>query len=119
MVIAGLALWAVCCAAWAGYVTLERALVSDTSCPFTAGSSNYGEATWSWLPPGVTCTWRGVDFNGTEYVLVQSPPPSRAILGGVLLAWGGTLAAVAWTSRPQRSPKGDPWAEFDRGRIAR
>jgi hypothetical protein len=32
----------------------------DSACEFTPGSSNYGEATLSWLPPGRTCTYRDV-----------------------------------------------------------
>jgi drug/metabolite transporter (DMT)-like permease len=105
-IIAGFVLWALCSASYAGYLTLERGLMHDTSCPFTEASSNYGEATWSWFPPGLTCTWRGVSYNGSEYVFVQSPPPSRAVLGVVLLAWAGTLAAVAWTSRRVRDVHG-------------
>ena len=107
-------LWALCCAGYGGYLMLERGLMGWTSCPLAEGSSEYGEATWSWLPPGVTCTWRGVSSNGSgEYVLVQSPPPSRAVLGAVLLAWGGTLAVVAWASRPASSESGDWRTEFD------
>jgi hypothetical protein len=118
-VVAGFVVCALCITGWAGYLTLERGLMSDTSCPISSDSSNYGEATWSWVGPGVTCTWRGVSYNGTEYILVQKPPLSRAVLSVVLLAWTATLGAVAWTSRRPRSPNVDPLAEFDRGRIAR
>lgn len=118
-ILAALVFCGLCIAGWVGYLTLERGLMSDISCPISPESSNYGEATWSWVAPGVTCTWRGVSYNGTEYVLVRNPPLSRTVLSVVLLAWAVSLSLLAWTCRRQRSPSGDLLADFDRGRIAR
>lgn len=54
----------------------------DTACEFAPGSSLYGEATVSWLPPGRTCTYTDVIPGETH---VDSPEWSRLVVLGVAL----------------------------------
>lgn len=100
-------LWVVAAGGWVGYLASERVLMGDLYCPIAPDSSDYGEATWGWFPPGVTCAWEGVTYNGTEHVLVEGPPFGRVATGGVLLAWAGTLGALVWSARTSRSSEDD------------
>lgn len=50
---------------------LAPAATGSTGCELTPGSSVFGEASRSWLPPGTTCTW---ELNGYgRYVTTPSP----------------------------------------------
>ena len=53
----------------------------DTACEFTPGSSNYGEASVSWLPPGRTCTYQDATDPGQPHV--DSPDWSRFLVLGI------------------------------------
>jgi hypothetical protein len=57
------------------------------------GDSNYGELSWSVLPPGPVCTWTA-ERDGFDYVEGPSHVVSVWLL--VIAAIG---AAAAWTSR--------------------
>lgn len=102
------ALWSAAVGGWVGLLAMERVLMGDLSCPISHEVSEYGEATWGWLPPGVTCTWRGVSYNGSETVVVENPPVSRLGIAGALLAWGATIVALGWSTRSRNRSSGEP-----------
>jgi hypothetical protein len=81
--------WLAACAVWFALLASEAAFGS-TSCEFSPGSSDYGSATWHWLPPGISCRYV-VDGR----VHTDDPPTARSGLLLVLLAWPLTLAFVA------------------------
>lgn len=67
-------------------------LSGDVSCELTPGSSVFGEATRSWLPPGRTCT-----YDLTEYGrYVSSPSPLRLVVVAAAIVG---LPATAYLSR--------------------
>jgi hypothetical protein len=97
LAVAAIAIWALALTAWVGLLAAERVLVSPSDCPLVEGSSDYGEASWSWYPPGVTCTW-DLRPRGVDLVITREPPTARVGIALVLLLWGATLVAV--TLRP-------------------
>lgn len=101
-------LWMAAAGGWVGLLAVERVFMGDLSCPMSQDISEYGEATWSWFPPGVTCTWRDVSFRGSEHVVVEEPPIARLGIAGALLAWGGTIVALGWTTRPTHTARRAP-----------
>mgnify|MGYP003117068471 CR=1 FL=1 len=97
------ALWALTTVGWLGLMAADRALMSDTSCVLVEYGSDYGEATWSWFPPGVTCTW-DLRPRGLDLVITEEPPFARVGTGLVLGLWGATLGALAtWRTLPARA----------------
>jgi hypothetical protein len=56
-------------------------VVGHTGCELTPGSSVYGEASRTWLPPGTTCTWELSGYG--RYV--TSPSPVRLVVVGMAL----------------------------------
>lgn len=79
--------------AWAGIIELQ----DDLGCEHAAGESNYGEQSWSVLPPGPVCSWTA-EVNGVDDV--RGPTP-------VMSAWLPTLfmlgTLVVWRARQDRS----------------
>ncbi|MFB9313400.1 hypothetical protein [Nocardioides plantarum] len=59
-----------------------------TDCALSSGASAFGEASRSWLPPGVTCTWDLA--NGAQYV--DRPPLLRLLV--VAMAVVGPLVSL-------------------------
>lgn len=81
-----------------GLLVADRAIFADDlSCPTTlvdgTSDSNYGTASWSWLPPGRTCTWTK-EHNGIE--AREGPTDTHAITLGIAAAG---LVMVAATRR--------------------
>ncbi len=72
-------------------------VVGDIGCELTPGSSFYGEASRSWLPPGTTCTWELESYG--RYV--TSPSPVRLVV--VVMALAG-LPLVRYVSGLLRRP---------------
>jgi hypothetical protein len=83
-----LAVWVVATLGWITLIAGEGALMSLTSCEYPAGDSIYGEASWSWFPPGVRCTWQ-LELNGRQVEVVESPSVARLGTAAVLVLWGG------------------------------
>jgi hypothetical protein len=59
-----------------------------------------GEASWSWLPPGVSCTWQ-VELNGREVEVVEDPSVARLGTMVVFALWGATTAALGGVILPR------------------
>lgn len=80
------AVWALALAGWIIMLAAEGYLAGTTSCELGPGTSVFGTAEWSWLPPGRTCTW---ELPGGPHA--DEPPVAR--LGVLLLfaLWGGSL----------------------------
>lgn len=74
---------------WVGWTAAALVLfvaaplvMSVASCERPDGSSNYGELTWTAVPPGPTCTWTEATngFDGEERI------------------WSYTFAVVGWVA---------------------
>ena len=87
--IAGFALALLAMAVLGVGLTIERSL-DDVGCD-AIDDSRYGEAEWSWLPPGVTCTYPSP--ANPAYEIDESPPMAR--IGEIVLA----IALVAVSAR--------------------
>lgn len=63
-------------------------LFSDLSCELVPGSSSYGEASRSWLPPGGTCTHdlRGAGAKVSGSFVTTSPSPLRLVFVAITIA---------------------------------
>jgi hypothetical protein len=75
LVLASFVLWALC--AFVVVAWLSPLGVADTDCEFAAGSSRYGEASRSLLPPGTTCTYP--DLRGLP-AHIDSPSSVRLLV---------------------------------------
>lgn len=82
--------WVVALVGWVCLLGLERATMGPTSCELATGSSIYGDASWSWLPPGVRCEW-GTEVEGEPVRIAEDPPVARVGTAIVFLLWGGSL----------------------------
>ena len=78
--------------AWAGMIELQ----DDLGCEHSAGDSNYGEQSWSVLPPGPVCSWTA-ETNGFDEV--RGPTPGMSVWLLVLVTLG---ALVVWRARRSR-----------------
>lgn len=92
-------------AAWAvwGFAVLWLVVeivseIAGVSCPpYADDSSSIGRQRWSWLPPGMSCTYR--DFE--NHVVVRVPPsPALVLLLGVLVAMPIAVKAAVALRRP-------------------
>lgn len=94
-VLLGLAgLWLLATFGWLALLGVEAATSDSlTACPLSQEASIYGEAHWSWLPPGRVCQWQ-VQVGGTNVTVEKGPPTARIGIGIVLVLWGGALALV-------------------------
>ncbi len=63
------------------------------TCELAPGTSVYGDADWSWFPPGVECTY-DEDSLGRVARHIDSPSLDRLAIALVLMLWPLTLAAV-------------------------
>jgi hypothetical protein len=81
------ALWAFCALLVVAWMAPWG--VDDVSCQLEPGSSLFGEATRSWLPPGTTCTWNDLR-PGLQHV--DSPSPVRLLV--VAMAVLGPFAST-------------------------
>jgi hypothetical protein len=87
----GWLVWGALAAALVGTLVVEAMLLGPTSCELAAGSSIYGEASWSWLPPGVACRWE-LELGGDVPVVVTSGPSwARMGMALVLAGWAAAL----------------------------
>jgi hypothetical protein len=98
-----LAVWVVAALGWITLIAGEGALMSLTSCEYPAGDSIYGEASWSWFPPGVRCTWQ-LELNGRQVEVVESPSVARLGTAAVLVLWGASTAALGLVVLPRDRP---------------
>ena len=87
--IAGIALALLGMAVLGAGLMIERSL-DDVGCD-AIDDSMYGQAEWSWLPPGVTCTYPSP--ANPAYEIEESPPMAR--VGEIVLA----VALVAVSAR--------------------
>jgi hypothetical protein len=79
---------------WVGSVVYVAAclvaasLLGDLSCELVPGSSLYGEASRSWLPPGRTCTYDlsaiGSELPGS--FVTTTPSPLRLVFVAIAIA---------------------------------
>ena len=69
-----------------------RELSHDTHCEATIGDSNYGHATWSWLPLGTECRWTRA-ANGFEATREVGWGPT--LLVSLVLAVGVAVVAAS------------------------
>lgn len=77
-------LWALC-----GLLVLGFLPLGEASCELAPGSSFYGEASPSWLPPGTTCTY---DLGPGIPTHTDSPSPLRWVI--VFMAVLGPLGSL-------------------------
>jgi hypothetical protein len=95
---AAFAIWAISLTAWLAYLALEAYFAPLTICEFATGSSLYGEAGWSLLPPGSTCTF-DAGLLGTDVgPHVDGPSLDRLGIALVFVLWPLTLA---WMGRSE------------------
>ncbi|MEQ1699648.1 MAG: hypothetical protein ABMA25_06040 [Ilumatobacteraceae bacterium] len=72
-------------------------LLGDTYCD--GGLSNYGELSWSWLPPGPVCTWTA-QSNGAVGRAGPTWVMSTWLI--VLLVWGFAVRYARRKARDER-----------------
>ncbi|GLU49893.1 hypothetical protein [Nocardiopsis ansamitocini] len=85
--------WLAATALWLGLLVAEWATSGPTSCDLSPGSSVFGTVSWSWLPPGRTCTWvLGLDSG--PVTVVHGPPTARLGTAAVLALWGASLVLL-------------------------
>lgn len=96
-VVVGTVVWVLLLLAWVARLTAE-AWTGSLGCELTPGSSVFGTASWGWLPPGITCTYRLADGA----TVVDGPPGLRWATITVLTLGGlGLLAARSAPHRPR------------------
>jgi len=66
VLVVAIGLWAVTTVGWLGLIAVERAFKSDMTCDLVEGGSDYGDATWSWFPPGSPPTCATVTTGSTR-----------------------------------------------------
>ncbi len=98
----GWTLWAVAVLSLVAWWAAPAVLGDALSCELTPGSSVYGRADRSWLPPGATCTYPPA-ATGRSGVLVVGPPPWR--LAVVAVAGAGVAVLVGRAPRRRRSAR--------------
>ena len=82
--------WSLLALAWIGSVAAEQLLFgSDVGCELAPGSSVFGDAGWSWIPLGRTCTWV---VDGAT--VVHGPSLTELLIPATLLVWLLTLLRV-------------------------
>jgi hypothetical protein len=93
-VLISLAIWLVCLIGWSAALASEVVL----GCPsFAPADSNYGDARWTWNPPGNTCTW-----TLAEGKHVESPPPARYGILALLILWPASTLGIARAAKRDR-----------------
>ena len=78
--------------AFVGYVAVLKVrhhVEGALSCELVAGSSYYGEARWSWLPPGTTCTYT-VGAND-DLTFTTGPAPWAYVRPTLLAFWAVSI----------------------------
>lgn len=86
--------WILTALAWLLLVVAEKLASGPTSCPLSAQDSIYGQAEWSWLPPGTKCTWTAT-VQGSEITFTQGPSSYLLYIGVGLV----TTAAAFFLGR--------------------
>jgi len=112
VLISTIGLWAVASVGWILLIAAERALMGPTSCEYQDGDSYYGEASWTWLPPGATCEWH-LRIDGRTVDVIEQPPEARLGVAVALALWGASLIAIAVLvlPRPRDDHSRDPRLE--------
>jgi hypothetical protein len=87
LVNASFLVWGLCAVVVVAYLA-PWGVDDITSCATSPGGSNFGKASRSWFPPGVTCTWPSAD--GAPYV--ERPPVLRLLV--VALAVVGPVVSL-------------------------
>jgi len=72
----GAATWVGCAAYVAGALLVPS--LGSAVCSLAPGSSAFGEAERSWLPPGTTCTW-DITSQGEQIRYVLGPSLTRLV----------------------------------------
>lgn len=80
------AIWVLALLVWDILLAAEWYFSGPVSCALDSGSSVYGTAEWSWLPPGRTCTW---DLQGVTHT--DGPPAARLGMLLLFVLWGVSL----------------------------
>lgn len=86
-------------AVWIGSVVYVVAclaapsMLGDLGCELVPGSSVYGEATRSWLPPGTTCSYDLSGFGLSDH-FVTGPPPLRLLVVAMALTGFPLLSSL-------------------------
>lgn len=80
------AVWVLALLVWGVFLGVEWYFSGPVSCALGSGSSVYGTAAWSWLPPGRTCTW---DLQGVTHT--DGPPVARLGMLLLFVLWGVSL----------------------------
>lgn len=58
----------------------------DLGCDLLASTSNYGEPSWTWLPPGTTCTYT-ISDGSTVASFTTGPAAWAYVLPVLLIGW--------------------------------
>jgi hypothetical protein len=80
-------LWCVLLAVWIAALFIRHRILGSDSC--ANGTIQYGQADWSWLPPGTECHYV---VDGEAFT--ERPRPWTAVLPTILICWG--LALFRW-----------------------
>lgn len=102
LIITGIVGWALCAlyvlACWA-----SPSIVGDSGCELAPGSSVFGDASRSWLPPGTTCTYDLSDYGLPADVAI-APSPLRLLVLGATLAGLPVLVYLRQVLRDPQVP---------------
>jgi len=82
-------------------------LSGDIDCEPEPGSSNFGSASWSWMPIGTACTWTR-ELNGFDRTEEPSWIPTLVVLG--LVSSGLALVVASPRRRTPSTQSADPSA---------
>ena len=89
-------LWSFALGAWSILIAVESVFTTTSACELAPGSSIYGEASWTWMPPGRVCEWT-LSIGGSSVSVVSEPPVARLGILVVLIVWAGTIFWVRST----------------------
>ena len=90
-------LWLVCLIGWVGSLLIAVSSPSVT-CELAPASSIYGIGDWSWIPPGLNCTYCTYRL-GEEGRVTVPPPASQLAVAFLLLAWPVSMALLLRSRR--------------------
>lgn len=102
LIIAGVAGWALC-VLYVLACLVSPSIVGDAGCELAPGSSVFGEASRSWLPPGTTCTYDLSDYGLPDEVVIGPSPLRLAVVAGALTG-GPVVLYLRRLLRTRHSP---------------
>jgi hypothetical protein len=96
----GVAVWLLVALCWVLLLVAEKLTTDSLACELVPNSSIYGQADWSWLPPGKSCTWTG-NVHGAEVTFTEGPD-SHLLVIALGLVCTALLFVVGRVSRGRK-----------------